>query len=92
MKAKILKTFSADKRLYHENQIVDIEDERFEFYNSSSHGLLVEMIDNDVDGIDNQGEIKLETMTKKKLVEIASERGISLDIKMIKAEMIKELM
>ena len=34
----------------------------------------------------------LSSLTKKKLVEIADERGISLDIKMTKAEMIKELM
>lgn len=106
MKVKVLKVFSDGKRLYYENEILDITHERVDYFNSSSHGLLVEVIDEkEKSSVRQQDggpleylqkypatEEYLSSLTKKKLVEIADERGISLDIKMTKAEMIKELM
>lgn len=93
MKVKVLKLFSDGNRLYYENEIVDITNERVEYFNSSSNGLLVKVIKGEVikEVKTMPTKSELEKINKKKLVEIADERGIRLDTNMTKAEMIKEL-
>ena len=62
-----------------------------------THKMLVKVIDADDNGEPEQAEHEvlteqyLEKLTKKKLVEIAKEKGIQLDEAMTKKEMIKEL-
>ena len=79
MKVKVLKQFrdKHTKGLHKIGTIIEITNERYEEINSTSHGILVKV---DLDG-----------MTKKELIEYAHEKGIELDNKMNKAEMIKEL-
>jgi len=84
MKVKVLRKFrdKYTKEIYETGQIIDITHERYEEINSTAHGVLVEKIQ----------EVDFDSMTKKELVEYAKEKGIELDMKMTKAEMIKELM
>lgn len=84
MKAKVLRKFrdKYTKEIYETGQIIDITHERYEEINSTAHGILVEKLD----------EIELGSMTKKELVEYAKNKGIELDMRMTKAEMLKELM
>ena len=84
MKVKVVKKFidKYTKEVYETGQIIDITHERYEEINSTAHGILVEKLD----------EINLGSMTKKELVEYAKNKGIELDMRMTKAEMLKELM
>jgi len=84
MKVRVVKKFvdKYTKQVYEIGQIIDITHERYEEINSTAHGILVEKLD----------EINLESMTKKELVEYAKNKGIELDMRMTKAEMLKELM
>ena len=84
MKVKVVKKFidKYTKEVYETGQIIDITHERYEEINSTAHGILVEKLD----------EIDLGSMTKKELVEYAKNKGIELDMRMTKAEMLKELM
>jgi len=84
MKTKVLRKFrdKYTKEIYETGQIIDITHERYEEINSTAHGILVEKLD----------EIDLGSMTKKELVEYAKNKGIELDMRMTKVEMIKELM
>ena len=84
MKVKVVKKFidKYTKEVYETGQIIDITHERYEEINSTAHGILVEKLD----------EIDLGSMTKKELVEYAKNKGIELNMRMTKAEMLKELM
>lgn len=84
MKVKVVKKFidKYTKEVYETGQIIDITHERYEEINSTAHGVLVEKLD----------KINLESMTKKELVEYAKNKGIELNMRMTKAEMLKELM
>lgn len=84
MKARVLRRFKDKytKKIYEKGDIIEVDNERYEEINSTAHGILVEKLD----------EIDLGSMTKKELVEYAKEKGIELDMKMTKAEMIEELM
>lgn len=84
MKVKVVKKFidKYTKEVYETGQIIDITHERYEEINSTAHGVLVEKLD----------KINLESMTKKELVEYAKNKGIKLNMRMTKAEMLKELM
>lgn len=84
MKVRVVKKFvdKYTKEIYEAGQIIDITHERYEEINSTAHGILVEKLD----------KINLESMTKKELVEYAKNKGIELDMRMTKAEMLKELM
>lgn len=84
MKVKVLSKFrdKYTKEIYETGQIIDITHERYEEINSTAHGVLVEKIQ----------VVDFDSMTKKELVKYAKEKGIELDMKMTKAEMIKELM
>lgn len=85
MKAKVLRKFrdKYTKEIYETGQIIDITHERYEEINSTAHGILIEKVEDDID---------LSNMTKKELVEYAKNKGIELDMRMTKAEMLKELM
>lgn len=85
MKAKVIKKFidKYTKEVYEIGQIIEVANERYEEINSTAHGILIEKVEDDID---------LSNMTKKELVEYAKEKGIELDMKMTKAEMIEELM
>lgn len=84
MKVKVIKKFidKNTKEVYEIGQIIEVTNERYEEINSTAHGILVEKLD----------EIDLGSMTKKELVEYAKNKGIELDMRMTKAEMLKELM
>ena len=84
MKVKVIKKFidKYTKEVYEIGQIIEVANERYEEINSTAHGILVEKLD----------EIDLGSMTKKELIEHAKNKGIELDIRMTKAEMLKELM
>ena len=84
MKVKVLRNFrdKYTKKLYKKGQIIDVTNERYEEINSTAHGILVEKVE----------EINFESMTKKELAEYAKNKGIKLNMKMTKEEMIKELM
>ena len=84
MKVKVVKKFidKYTKEVYETGQIIDITHERYEEINSTAHGILVEKLD----------KRNLESMTKKELVEYAKNKGIELNMRMTKAEMLKELM
>jgi len=84
MKVKVLRNFrdKYTKKLYKKGQIIDVTNERYEEINSTAHGILVEKLN----------EIDLGSMTKKELIEYAKNKGIELDMRMTKAEMLKELM
>lgn len=84
MKVRVLRRFSDKytKKIYGIGEIIEVTNERYEEINSTAHGILVEKLD----------EIDLGSMTKKELVEYAKNKGIELDMRMTKAEMIKELM
>lgn len=84
MKVKVLRKFrdKYTKEIYETGQIIDITHERYEEINSTAHGILVEKVE----------EINFESMTKKELAEYAKNKGIKLNMKMTKEEMIKELM
>lgn len=84
MKVKVIKKFidKYTKEVYEIGQIIEVTNERYEEINSTAHGILVEKLD----------EIDLGSMTKKELVEYAKNKGIELDMRMTKAEMLKELM
>ena len=84
MKVKVVRRFrdKYTKKLYKKGQIIEVTNERYEEINSTAHGILVEKLD----------EIDLGSMTKKELVEYAKNKGIELDMRMTKAEMLKELM
>lgn len=85
MKAKVIKKFidKYTKEVYEIGQIIEVANERYEEINSTAHGILVEKVEDDID---------LSNMTKKELVEYAKNKGIELDMRMTKAEMLKELM
>lgn len=84
MKVKVLRKFrdKYTKQVYDKGQIIEVSNERYEEINSTAHGILVEKLD----------EIDVRSMTKKELVEYAKNKGIELDMRMAKAEMLKELM
>jgi len=83
MKVKVLRRFrdKYTKQVYDKGQIIEVTNERYEEINSTAHGVLVEKLD----------EIDLGSMSKKELVEYAKIKGIELDMRMTKADMIKEL-
>lgn len=85
MKVRVLKRFKDKytKEIYKVGQIIDITHERYEEMNSTAYGVLVKAIE------ENKN---LEDMTKKEIIEYAESKGIELNPRMTKAEMIKELM
>ena len=97
MKVKVLKTFAFNKSLYTAGKEAEFQKKEVEYINSASHKMLVKVIDADDNSEPEQAadeilaEQYLEKLTKKKLVEIAKEKGIRLDEAMTKKEMIKEL-
>lgn len=82
MKVKVIKQFKDKytKALHKKDTILEIDRGRFEEINSTPFGFLVEEVAADY-----------ESMTKKEIVELAKQKGIELDMKMTKSEMIKEL-
>ena len=85
MKVKVLRKFrdKYTKQVYDKGQIIEVTNERYEEINSTTHGILVKAIED---------EINFENMTKKELLEYAKSKGMELDSKLTKKELIKELM
>ena len=83
MKVKVVRRFrdKYTKKIYGIGEIIEVSHERYEEINSTAYGVLVEKLD----------EIDLGSMSKKELVEYAKIKGIELDMRMTKADMIKEL-
>lgn len=99
MKAKVLRSFKDKytKKYYKKRQIIDVTNERYEEINSTAHGVLVEAIEQDGGWKDYAEKYPLteewlSSMTKMELVEYAKSKGVELNTRMTKAEMIKELM
>lgn len=102
MKVKVLRTFAFKKNLYTADTEVEFSREEVEYLNSTSLEL-IKKIDETDQVVSAGSEVKeepktkkltaedYEKLTKKKLVEIAKEKGIQLDEAMTKKEMIKEL-
>jgi len=85
MKVKVLRKFrdKYTKYLYKAGEILELTKERYEEINSTAHGVLVKAIEENVN---------FEEMTKKEIIEYAKSKGIELNPRMTKADMIKELM
>jgi len=85
LKAKVLRKFKDKhtKKICKKGEIIEVNKERFEEINSTSHGVLVEEV---------EGSVNYEEMTKKEIVKHAKEKGIELNMRMTKEEMVKELM
>ena len=99
MKVKVLRNFrdKYTKKLYKKGQIIEVTNERYEEINSTAHGVLVEAIEQDGGWKDYAEKYPLtegwlSSMTKMELVEYAKSKGVELNTRMTKAEMIKELM
>lgn len=69
MKVKVLKLFGDGKRLYEVNQVIEITKERYEEFNSTSHGLLVEEIKEMLPdkGVDISGNVNSTSHSKGKV-------------------------
>jgi hypothetical protein len=85
MKVKVLKTFGYKKCLYTTDQVLNITKAEEEYINSSKAGLLVEVIE------EPEEETNLNRMTKKELLAYAESKGIKLDGRLNKSQMISEL-
>lgn len=85
MKVKVLRDFidKYSKILHKKGTYIDATSQRVEEINSTPAGVLVKV---------EYVQLGLGTMTKKELIQLARDRGIDLDGRMTKAEMIKELM
>ena len=99
MRVKVLKRFKDKytKKIYEIGEIIEVTNERYEEINSTAHGVLVEAIEQDGGWKDYADKYPLtegwlSSMTKMELVEYAKSKGIELNPRMTKAEMIKELM
>ena len=99
MKVKVVRRFrdKYTKKLYKKGQIIEVTNERYEEINSTVYGILVEAIEQDGGWKDYADKYPLtegwlSSMTKMELVEYAKSKGIELNTRMTKAEMIKELM
>lgn len=92
MKAKVLKQFKDKytKELYKKGQVIEVTNERYEEINSTAHGILVKVIE-EINAEPGQ-KVNFEDMTKKEIIEYAKSKGVELNTRMTKAEMIKELM
>ena len=85
MKIRVLRRFrdKYTKKIYEKGDIIEVDNERYEEINSTAHGVLVQSVEK---------KINLEDMTKKEIIEYAKSKGVELNTRMTKAEMIKELM
>ena len=89
MKARVLKRFNDgwEKCTREVGEIIEVPPDRFKYFNSTHLGeVLKEVKENKND------EPDLETLTKKEIIEYAEAKGIELDERMTKKEMIKGLM
>lgn len=102
MKVKVLRTFVFEKHLYTADTEAEFKAEQVEYLDSTSLELIKKIDETDEEvsaGSEVKEEPKIEKLTaedyekltKKKLVEIAKEKGIQLDETMLKKDMIKEL-
>ena len=99
MKVKVLRRFKDKytKQVYDKGRIIEVTNERYEEINSTAHGILVEAIEQDGGWKDYAEKYPLtegwlSSMTKMELVEYAKSKGVELNTRMTKAEMLKELM
>lgn len=90
IRVKVIKKFR-DKldnyKIKKTGEIIEVTRERYKELSTSPLGVFVEKLEKVVDV-----EVDLGVMTKKELVEYANIKGIELDMKMTKKEMIKGLM
>ena len=84
MKVKVLQKFRDNKLkcIHNEDDVIEISKERYEEINSISPDL-VEAIEEET--------INFDSMTKKEIVKYAEEKGIDLNMRMTKKEMVEEL-
>lgn len=83
MKVKVLQKFRDNKLkcIHNEDDVIEISKERYEELNSISPDL-VEAKEETID---------FDSMTKKEIVKFAENKGIDLNMKMTKKEMVEEL-
>lgn len=102
MKVTVLRTFVFEKRLYTADTEVEFSREQVEYLDSTSLELIKKIDETDTEvsvGSEVKEEPKTEKLTaedyekltKKKLVEIAKEKGIKLDESILKKDIIREL-
>lgn len=91
MKVKVLRNFrdKYTKKLCKKGQIIDVTNERYKEINSTAHGVLVKAIE-EINAEPGQ-KVNFEDMTKKEIIEYAKSKGVELNTRMTKAEMVKEL-
>lgn len=92
MNVKVLRKFrdKYTKEVYEKGDIIEVTNERYEEINSTAHGVLVKAIE-EINAEPGQ-KVNFEDMTKKEIIEYAKSKGVELNTRMTKAEMIKELM
>lgn len=99
MKVKVLRTFVFEKHLYTADTEAEFQAEQVEYLDSTSLELIKKIDETVSAGSEVKEKSKIERLTaedyekltKKKLVEIAKEKGIQLDETMLKKDMIEEL-
>lgn len=86
---KVIKRFKDKytKEIKEVGQVMKITKERYEQLATSPSGVFVEKLEIVEDEV-----VYLDDMTKKEIIEYAESKGIELNPRMTKAEMIKELM
>jgi hypothetical protein len=94
MKVKVLQKFRDNKLkcIHNKDDVIEISKERYEEINSISSNL-VEIKEEKTNLVEATEEetIKFDNMTKKEIVKFAENKGIDLDMKMTKKEMVEEL-
>lgn len=85
MRTKVITKFQDKntKALHEVGDTIEITDKRFEEINSASYRVFVEAIEEE--------NINFDNMTKKEIVKFAEEKGIDLNMRMTKKEMVEEL-
>lgn len=84
MKVKVLQKFRDNKLkcIHNEDDVIEISKERYEELNSVSPDL--------VEAIEEES-VNFDSMTKKEIVKFAEDKGIDLNMRMTKKEMVEEL-
>jgi ribosomal protein L9 len=83
MKVKVLQKFRDNKLkcIHNEDDVIEISKERYEELNSISPDLVKAKEEN----------INFDNMTKKEIVKFAENKGVDLNMRMTKKEMVEEL-
>lgn len=92
MKVKVLQKFRDNKLkcIHNEDDVIEISKERYEEINSISSNL-VKATDSNLVETTEEESINFDSMTKKEIVKFAEDKGMDLNMRMTKKEMVEEL-